>query len=248
MLAGTAFFLVMVVLILLPNGKSFPIGTTARTTILSPVSFSVPNPLKFARLKDQAKMRAPAVLKLNFASRFFDLIKGQLTNLPYDVAAIKTPADLPPPLRRRFPVVTANTLQWLHNVVQQNQFKGYARDVRLLIATLKSTPVVDLATWKLIYHTRVDHLLAPARPGARIPAASGEPAGLVAIPLNRVGVVGPKGSAFRRIVRRCFPEPAWKAITAYLTALHQPSYLLDMTATAAVARQSVAAVRVPHTL
>lgn len=248
LLAGTVFFLLMVVLILLPNGKSFPIGTTARTTILSPVSFSVPNPSKFALLKEQAKMRSPAVLKLNSASRFFDLIQGQLTNLPYDVAAIKTPADLPPPLRRRFPVVTANTLQWLHNVVQQNQFKGYARDVRLLIATLKSTPVVDQATWKLIYRRRVDHVLAPGKADSRTAPAVGAPAGLITIPLNRVGVVEEKGTAFGRIVRRCFPEPAWKTITAYLSALHQPSYLLDTPATAAVTRQMVAAVRVPQTL
>ena len=244
LLSGTAFFVLMVVLILLPNGKSFPMGATARTTILSPVSFSVPNPSKFALLKQQAQMRSPAVLKLNAATRFFDLIQGQLTNLPYDVAAIKTPADLPPPLRRRFPILTANTLQWLHNVVRQNQFKGYARDVRLLISTLKTTPVVDQATWKLIYQRRVDHILVPATPLSQISQVPGQ---RIALPLNRVGVLGPKGTAFQRIVRRCFPEPAWKAITAYLAALQRPSYLLDIPATTAVTRQSVAAVQVPRT-
>ncbi len=246
-LAGAVFFAVLVALMMLPNGNPLPLGTTARTTILSPVSFSIPNPDAFTRLKDQARIRSPVVLRLNSTTDYFNLIQGQLTNLPYDVAAIKSPADLPPPLKHRFPVLSASALQWLHNVVRQNQFQAYARDVQLLINSLKQQPIVNKAAWKRIYHQRADHVLIPGPQPSGFSAPGSRPA-YTSIPLNDLGVLGGHSAVFSRIVRRCFPEPAWSAFAAYLTAVNQPSYRLDPVATAAAARHNIAAVRFPRTL
>lgn len=226
------------ILELVPNVKPVWLGTKAPATILSPVTFSIPDQAKFASLREQARLHTDPVVKLNDQGKLLEIIGTQLNSLPYDVAAIKTPADMPEPLRPRFPSLTANALSYLHGILQNNQFPEYSRCVALLVEKLKHQPVIDQKTLGVIARTPSVNIIVRTHNGAKVEQTR--------IRLNKLGVLDAQGQGFRHMVEQCLPEPLWNTVTAYLAAKKTPTFILDHAAMAKLAAANVAAIKMPQ--
>ncbi|MGC9260708.1 MAG: HD family phosphohydrolase [Phycisphaerae bacterium] len=234
---ATLCLLILLVVELIPNSKPVWLGTRAPATILSPVTFSLPDHAEFAALQAQARLDTNPVLKLNNKGKLLEIIGTELNSLPYDVAAIKTPADLPEPLRTRFPSLSANALKYLHSIVVDNEFPQYSRRITLLISELKRRPVINQKTLEAIARTPSVNIVVRTVNGSRIEQRR--------IKLNELGVLNSRGRGFRPMVERCLPEPLWNTVAAFLAAKKTPTFILDPSAMAKLAAANQAAITMP---
>ncbi|MGC8624493.1 MAG: HD family phosphohydrolase [Phycisphaerae bacterium] len=234
---ATLCMLILLVVELIPNSKPVWLGTRAPATILSPVTFSLPDHAEFAALQAQARLDTNPVLKLNNKGKLLEIIGTELNSLPYDVAAIKTPADLPEPLRTRFPSLSANALKYLHSIVVDNEFPQYSRRITLLISELKRRPVINEKTLEAIARTPSVNIVVRTVNGSRIEQRR--------IKLNELGVLNSRGRGFRPMVERCLPEPLWNTVAAFLAAKKTPTFILDPSAMAKLAAANQAAITMP---
>ncbi len=234
------FAAILILITRLPQASPSWLFGRAPVTIISPVTFGVANPKQDRLNKQRAMDTTRPILKFNQRGRLLEIIKTQLMNLPYDVAAVKSPQLLPVPIRNRFPVLSAGALAWLHDIVQQNQFPDYLARVNLLTHLLKVNPVVDSKTWKLIARSSADQVLIPH---------SGQGAtGYRPISLSRLRSLGVGGHAYRSCVEQCFPQPMWSTVSAYLANLKQPIFVLNAAATARARLARAASVKTVETM
>ncbi len=237
MTIAASCLLMLMVLELIPNSKPVWLGIKAPATILSPVTFSLPDRARFAALQAQARLHTNPVLKLNNKGKLLDIIGTELNSLPYDVAAIKTPADLPEPLRTRFPSLNVQALKYLHSIITTNQFPQYSRRIKLLIGELKRRPVIDRNTLKAIARTPSVNIILRTVTRGRIVQRR--------VKLNELGVLDSQGSGFRPMVEQCLPEPLWNTVSAFLAARNTPTFILDPSAMAKLAAANQAAITMP---
>lgn len=207
----------------------------APVTLVSPVTFGVINPAAYVARRHEAMSAASPVLKPVRRGRMLTLIKTQLMNLPYDVAGVKTPATLPPPIRKRFSQISPGAIAWLHEIVKQNQFPAYLTRVRLLDHLLRAHPVVGADTWKLIARTAADHVM--------VPKGTKPTDGYDRMPMSRLRALGPAGQGYRSLVEQSFPQPMWSTLIGYLSSLGSPIYTLDAKATEVSRLTHAAAVK-----
>ena len=241
LVVGTlGFFLAIMALNLIPVAPRYWPAKTIGGTIRAPVTFSVANPARLKALQKAAAARVTPVLRFNTQGHLAEVIENQLTNLPYDVAAIVHATDLPEPLRVRFPVMSQAALDWLHQVVRTDGFHDYQLDVEHLLRELKGHPVVDLKTWRKIARGFPSQaLLGVPRAGQPLPPI---------VASWKLGILGPHGLVFAPLVKRCFPPAACPMIVGYLAALDQPTFVLDTAATTAMVKSREAAVPMPLSL
>ncbi len=228
----------LLLLELIPNSQPVWLGIKAPETILSPVTFSISDKAKFAALRQEARIRANPVVKLNDKGKLLEIIASELNSLPYDVAAINTPADLPEPLRTRFPIMTLHALKYLHGILQENQFPEYAKRIALLVAELKRRPVIDQKTFETIARTPSVSIIVRQRNGTKLEQKR--------MKLNVLGVLDARGQGFRPMVEQCLPEPLWNTVSAFLAAKKTPTFILDLGATAKLAAANEAAIAMPQ--
>ncbi len=231
-------FAVLLVLELIPNTKPVWLGTKAPTTILSPVTFSIPDQAKFQALRLQARLHTNPVLKLNDRHKLLEIIGTELNSLPYDVAAIKSPASLSEPLRTRFPHMTANALKYLHSIIQDNEFPQYSKQIKLLVSELKQRPVIDQKTLETIAKTPSINIIVRTRNNNKVQQTR--------IKLNELGVLDSRGRGFRPMVEQCLPESLWDTVSAFLAAKNRPTFILDRPAMAKLASANEAAITMPQ--
>jgi putative nucleotidyltransferase with HDIG domain len=230
-----AFIVLLVALTRLPIATPSWLYGRAPVTIVSPVTFGVVNPAAYAAKRRHAMQATSPVLKLMNRGQVLTLIKTQLMNLPYDVAGVKTPAQMPAPLNKRFAGMTPAALTWLHGIIKQNQVPAYMTRLRLLDHLLQSHPVVDAKTWKLIARTAADEIVVPKGTKGNL--------GYRTLSMSRLRSLGPNGQGYRSLVERSFPEPMWSTLIAYLGSVGSPIYTLDAAATRRAQEASAAAVK-----
>jgi putative nucleotidyltransferase with HDIG domain len=228
----------LLLLELVPNSRPVWLGMKAPETILSPVGFSIPDQAAFARLRREARIHTNPVVKLNDKGKLLEIIASELNSLPYDVAAIKTPGDLPDPLQTRFPVMTPQALKYLHDLIANNEFPEYSKRIALLVAELKRRPIVDQKTLEAIARTPSVNIIVRLRNGTKLEQKR--------IKLNELGVLDASGQGFRPMVEQCLPEPLWNTVSAFLAAKKTPTFLLDSAATAKLAAANEAAIVMPR--
>ncbi len=231
-------FAALLLLELIPNSKPVWLSAKAPATILSPVTFSVPDKAKFEALRLQARIRTNPVVQLNNKGKLLEIIGTELNSLPYDVAAIKSSASLPDPLRTRFPHMTANALKYLHSIIANNQFPQYSRQIKLLIGELKLRPVIDQKTLKTIARTPSVNIIVRTVNGTKVQQKR--------IKLNQLGVLDTRGQGFRPMVEQCLPEPLWNTVSAFLAAKKTPTFILDPAAMAKLAAANQATINMPQ--
>ncbi len=231
-------FAVLLVLELIPNTKPVWLGTKAPATILSPVTFSIPDQAKFQALRLQARLHTNPVLRLNDRDKLLEIIGAELNSLPYDVAAIKSPKNLSEPLRTRFPHMTANALKYLHSVIQDNEFPQYSKQIKLLVSKLKQHPVIDQKTLEAIARTPAVNIIVRTRYKNKVQQTR--------IKLNELGVLDSRGQGFRPMVEQCLPEALWNTVSAFLAAKNRPTFILDRSAMAKLASANEAAITMPQ--
>jgi putative nucleotidyltransferase with HDIG domain len=230
--------LARLILELIPNSRPVWLGTKAPATILSPVTFSMPDQAKFKALRLQALLHTNPVVQLNDKGKLLEIIGTELNSLPYDVAAIRSPNDLPDPLRTRFPQMSANALKYLHGVIEDNEFPGYSRQIELLIGELRQRPVIDQKTLEAIARTPSVNII--------VRTVSGSKAVQRRVKLNELGVLDSRGRGFRPMVEQCLPEPLWNTVSAFLAAKKTPTFILDPVAMAKLAAANQAAITMPQ--
>ncbi len=235
---ATLCFAALLILELIPNTKPVWLGTKAPATILSPVTFSMPDQAKFEALRLQARIHTTPVVKLNDQGKLLEIIGTELNSLPYDVAAIKSPAGLPEPLRTRFPQMTANALKYLHSIIENNQFPQYSQQIKLLIGELRQWPVIDQKTLEAIARTPSVSIIVRTVSGTKVQQKR--------IQLNQIGVLDTRGQGFRPMVEQCLPEPLWNTVSAFLAAKKTPTFILDPAAMAKLAAANQAAITMPQ--
>ena len=230
-----AFAVILVAITRIPIATPSWLYGRAPVTIVSPVTFGVVNPAAYAAKRQQAMDATSPVLQLAHRGQVLALIKAQLMNLPYDVADVKKIAQLPAPIQKRFADMTPGALAWLHEIVLQNQFSAYMTRLRLLDHLLRSHPVVDAQTWKLIARTAADHVMAPKG----IKSSDG----YLKLPMSRLRALGKHGQGYRSLVERSFPEPMWSTLIGYLGSVGSPIFTLDKSATQRARLANAAAVK-----
>ncbi len=235
---ATLCFAALLILELIPNTKPVWLGTKAPATILSPVTFSMPDQAKFEALRLQARIHTTPVVKLNDQGKLLEIIGTELNSLPYDVAAIKSPAGLPEPLRTRFPHMTANALKYLHSIIENNQFPQYSQQIKLLIGELRQWPVIDQKTLEAIARTPSVSIIVRTVSGTKVQQKR--------VQLNQIGVLDTRGQGFRPMVEQCLPEPLWNTVSAFLAAKKTPTFILDPAAMAKLAAANQAAITMPQ--
>ncbi len=231
-------FAALLLLELVPNSTPVWLGIKAPATILSPVTFSLPDQAKFAALRRQARIHTNPVVKLNDKGKLLEIIGTELNSLPYDVASIKTPADMPEPLRTRFPTMTVNALNYLHSIIEDNQFPQYSRRITLLVDELKRRPVIDQKALKAIARTPSVNIIVRTVEGTKVEQSR--------IKLNELGVLDTSGQGFRPMVEQCLPEPLWNTVSAFLAAKKTPTFVLDTAAMDKLAAANQAAITMPQ--
>jgi|GEM_PF-7134275 len=230
-----AFVTLLVAISRLPMAMPAWLYGRAPVTLVSPVTFGVANPAAYAAQRRKAMSATSPVLMPVHHGQVLTLIKTQLMNLPYDVQGVKTPADVPAPIRKRFADISPGAIAWLHEIVQQNQFPAYLTRVRLLDHLLRSQPVIDGKTWKLIARTAADHVMVPK---------GGKPSdGYIRMPMSHLRALGAHGQGYRSAVERSFPQPMWSTLIGYLSSLGSPLYTLDTRATMAARIAHAAAIK-----
>jgi cyclic-di-AMP phosphodiesterase PgpH len=237
-LASLLVLLALVGIELIPAHQGSWQGGPAPVTIVSPVTFQMPDPDAYQQLQQQARLHTSPILTLNTRGDLLTLISTQLINLPSDVESTNSPDQLPLPLKKRFPVFDSAALEALHYIVQSGQSGSYVDDVNLLVGALKSHPIVDQNTWESIAQSSVDQVVVEGDKTNPLQTVS----------WINVGMTGPQGLAFRPLVQQAFPEPLWDTVTAYLANLNQPMFVVDAAATDAASRKNAAVVQMPMTV
>ncbi|HMD55250.1 MAG TPA: hypothetical protein VKJ65_11935, partial [Phycisphaerae bacterium] len=199
--ASLVVFLALLGIELIPEHQGYRQLGPSPVTIVSPVTFRIPDPDTYHQLQNQALQHTSPVLAPFEHGNLFTLINTQLTNLPYDVETISSPDKFPPALKARFPVFDAGAIAALHDIIHDGQFQSYTDDVNLLVDSLKTHPIVDAGTWESIDQSSVDQVVIA---GDKTNPAQN-------ISFINVGMIGPQGLAFRSLVQQAFPEPLWDA-------------------------------------
>jgi putative nucleotidyltransferase with HDIG domain len=230
---AAVFYVLAAALMIVPD-HSPPVVVDHRSPmdLYSPLSFSVVDEEHTAAAQLAARENAPPVLMANQDA--LDRAESQIVDLRQDVNGAPTLAQVPQETRQRWPNLSPEALGWLRGT----DAATYEMKVRLLMETLRKTPLVDRATAKLVNERR--SLTALVGSTTEKPVA-----------INKLDVIaldpGDMSSymKLRTVVGLTFPSQTMGDVLAtYLLHTPTPTYRYDRALTERATEEVVKAVSV----